>query len=178
MGYHLSNVSPTNSRRVAAPSNTHVAIGQRAMINALVMLAAAGFGFGGSPWIGFAICAPAAIMLSFPQHLDVLARNYGQPKTDIALMILMYFGLVTVGAFASAWVGYILALEVDSTRTVNSPVVPFDCGRDRGNRRRNIRGRACFLRNIGAGKEFLTCRDEANSPGFEGPRDETRSTSL
>ena len=78
---------------------------QRLMINALVMLAAAGFGFGGSPWIGFAICAPVAIVLSFPQHLDVLARYYGQPKTDIALMILMYFGLVSLGAFASAWVG-------------------------------------------------------------------------
>jgi hypothetical protein len=57
------------------------------MINALVMLAAAGFGFGGSPWIGFAICAPVAIVVSFPRHLDVLARYYGEPKTDIALMM-------------------------------------------------------------------------------------------
>ena len=80
------------------------------MINALLMLAAAGFGFGGSPWIGFAICAPVAIVCSFPQHLDVLSRYYRQPKTDIALMILFYFGLVTVGAFASAGGGYFLAL--------------------------------------------------------------------
>ena len=69
-----------------------------------------GLWVGGSPWIGFAICAPVAIVLSFPQHLDVLARYYGHPKTDIALMILMYFGLVSLGAFASAWVGYFLAL--------------------------------------------------------------------
>jgi hypothetical protein len=80
------------------------------MINALIMLAAAGFGFGGSPWIGFAICAPVAIVVSFPQHLDVLARYYGEPKTDIAFMILMYFCSVAIGAFASAWVGYFLAL--------------------------------------------------------------------
>jgi hypothetical protein len=95
---------------MSLPSRAHVVSEKRLMINALVMLAAAGFGFGGSPWIGFAICAPVAIVLSFPQHLDVLARYYGQPKTDIALMILMYFGLVSLGAFASAWVGYFLAL--------------------------------------------------------------------
>ena len=106
----LSNGPPTNRRRVSAPSRAHVVTGQRAMVNALLMFAAAAFGFGGSPWIGFAICAPVAIVLSFPQHLDVLARYYGQPKTDIALMVLMYFGLVTVGAFASAWVGYLLGL--------------------------------------------------------------------
>ena len=95
---------------MSLPSHAHVVSEKRLMINALVMLAAAGFGFGGSPWIGFAICAPVAIVLSFPQHLDVLARYYGQPKTDIALMILMYFGMVSLGAFASAWVGYFLAL--------------------------------------------------------------------
>jgi hypothetical protein len=82
------------------------------MVNALLMVAAAGFGFGGSPWIGFAIAAPVAIVLSFPKHFDVLARYYGQPKTDIALMILMYFGLVSLCAFASAWVGYFLAFLV------------------------------------------------------------------
>jgi hypothetical protein len=51
-----------------------------------------------------------AIVVSFPQHLDVLARYYGEPKTDIAFMILMYFCSVAIGAFASAWVGYFLAL--------------------------------------------------------------------
>ena len=60
--------------------------------------------------VGFAICAPVAIVLSFPQHLDVLARYYGEPKMDIALMIVMYFGAVALGAFASAWVGYFLGL--------------------------------------------------------------------
>ena len=45
------------------------------MVNALLMVAAAGFGFGGSPWIGFAIGAPMAVALSIPEQLDVLGRS-------------------------------------------------------------------------------------------------------
>jgi len=80
------------------------------MVNALLMFAAAGVGFGGSPWIASIAGAALAIVLSCPDHLDVLSRYKGEPKTDLVLMILVYFGLVTVGAFASAWVGYFLAL--------------------------------------------------------------------
>ena len=78
------------------------------MVNALLMVAAAGFGFGGSPWIGFAIGAPMAVLLSIPEQLDVLSRYRGQPKTDIVLVILLYLGMVILGALACAWVGYYL----------------------------------------------------------------------
>ena len=63
------------------------------MVNALLMVAAAGFGFGGSPWIGFAIGAPMAVLLSIPEQLDVLTRYRGQPKTDIVMVILLYLGM-------------------------------------------------------------------------------------
>jgi hypothetical protein len=77
------------------------------MVNALLMVAAAGFGFGGSPWIGFAIGAPMAVLLSIPEQLDVLTRYRGQPKTDIVMVILLYLGIIIAGAFACAWVRYL-----------------------------------------------------------------------
>jgi hypothetical protein len=79
------------------------------MVNALLMVAAAGFGFGGSPWIGFAIGAPMAVLLSIPEQLDVLTRYRGQPKTDIVMVILLYLGMAIAGALACAWLGYFLA---------------------------------------------------------------------
>ena len=75
------------------------------MVNALLMVAAAGFGFGGSPWIGFAIGAPMAVVLSFPEQLDVLGRYRDQPKTDIVMVILLYLGMVIAGVLACAWLG-------------------------------------------------------------------------
>ena len=75
------------------------------MVNALLMVAAAGFGFGGSPWIGFAIGAPMAVLLSIPEQLDVLTRYRGQPKTDIVMVILLYLGMVITGVLACAWLG-------------------------------------------------------------------------
>ena len=75
------------------------------MVNALLMVAAAGFGFGGSPWIGFAIGAPMAVVLSIPEQLDVLGRYRGEPKTDIVMVILLYLGMVITGVLACAWLG-------------------------------------------------------------------------
>ena len=75
------------------------------MVNALLMVAAAGFGFGGSPWIGFAIGAPMAVALSIHEQLDVLSRYRGQPKTDIVMVILLYLGMVIAGVLACAWLG-------------------------------------------------------------------------
>jgi len=117
------------------------------MINALLMFAAAAFGFGGSPWMGFAICAPVAIVLSFPQHLDVLARYYGQPKTDIALMILMYFGLVSPRCIRQR-MGRIL-----SGALVEALIEAIPIQRLAGCRSQC--GWACSLRNIGLTEEFL-----------------------
>jgi hypothetical protein len=78
------------------------------MVNALLMCAAAGFGFGSSPWIGFAIGASMIVLLSVPEQREVLSRYRGQPKT--IFVILLYLGLVTGGAFVSAWLGYFLVL--------------------------------------------------------------------
>jgi hypothetical protein len=80
------------------------------MVNALLMFTAAGFGFGGSPWAGFAIGASMIVLFSIPEQRDILRRYRGQPKADIVLVILLYLGLVIAGAFASAWCGYFLAL--------------------------------------------------------------------
>lgn len=80
------------------------------MVNALLMFAAAGIGFGGSPWEGFAIGAFLVVLLGIPQHLQFLKRYVGQPKTDVILVMLFEVGLVVAGVFASAWAGYGLRL--------------------------------------------------------------------
>lgn len=80
------------------------------MINGLLMFAAAGFGFGGSPWLAFAIGGLLIILLGSPQHLDLLKRFAGQPKADIYFVIVSEVGLALAGALASAWTGYALLL--------------------------------------------------------------------
>jgi hypothetical protein len=80
------------------------------VINALLMFAAAGFGFGGSPWEGFAIGASLIVLFGIPQHREILKRYRGHPKTDIVFGLLFEIGLAVAGAFASAWIGYFLAL--------------------------------------------------------------------
>ena len=80
------------------------------MINSFLIFAAAGIGFGGSPWAAFAICASLIIVLGLPQQHDLLKRFAGQPKTDVYFVILFEVGLAVAGALASAWVGYGLRL--------------------------------------------------------------------
>jgi hypothetical protein len=70
------------------------------------MFAAAGIGFGGSPWVGFAIGASLIVLSRIPQLLSFLQRYRGQPKTDIVLMMLLAISLAVAGAYASAWAGY------------------------------------------------------------------------
>ncbi len=76
------------------------------MINALLLFAAAGIGFGGSPWAGFAVAASLIVVFGIPQQLEHLKRYAGQPKTDIVLVMLFEVALAVGGAFASAWAGY------------------------------------------------------------------------
>jgi hypothetical protein len=45
-----------------------------------------------------------------PQQSAYLKRYAGQPKTDVALVMLFEVGFGVFGAFASAWVGYGLRL--------------------------------------------------------------------
>ena len=80
------------------------------MINFFLIFAAAGIGFGGSPWAAFAICASLIIMLGIPQRQDFLKRFAGQPKTDVYFAMLFEVGLAVAGALASAWAGYGLRL--------------------------------------------------------------------
>ena len=76
------------------------------MVNALLMFAAAGIGFGGSPWAGFAIGASLIVLFGIPQQLALLKRYRGQPKADIVLVMLFEVGLAVAGVLASAWAGY------------------------------------------------------------------------
>jgi hypothetical protein len=82
--------------------------------NALLMFAAAGIGFGGLPWVGFAIGASMLVLLGIPQQLSLLKRYAGEPKTDIVLAIMFEVGLAVAGAFVSAWAGYFLVLLLKS----------------------------------------------------------------
>jgi hypothetical protein len=76
------------------------------MINALLMFATAGIGFGGWPWAAFTIGASAIVLLGAPAQLEILNRHAGQPVTDIVLAMMFKVALVVAGAFASAWAGY------------------------------------------------------------------------
>jgi hypothetical protein len=80
------------------------------MINALLIFAAAAVGFGRAPWAAFAIAASLILLLGIPQHLDLLKRYAGQPRTDVYFVILFEVGLALAGAFAGAWTGYALLL--------------------------------------------------------------------
>lgn len=76
------------------------------MVNALLMFAAAGIGFGGKPWSGFAIGATLIFLFGIPQQLASLKRYAGQPKADIILVMLVEIGLAVAGTFACAWAGF------------------------------------------------------------------------
>jgi hypothetical protein len=78
--------------------------------NAFLIAAAAGVGFGRAPWAAFAISASLIILLGLPQHLDLLKRYAGHPRTDIYFIIVIEVGVAIAGAFASAWTGYALLL--------------------------------------------------------------------
>ena len=80
------------------------------MINALLMLAAVGIGFGGSPWAAAAICGALVIAFGIPGQLDTLRRYKRQPKADIVLVLLFRVCLAIAGTFAAAWLGYGLRL--------------------------------------------------------------------
>jgi hypothetical protein len=80
------------------------------MINALLIFAAAGVGFGRAPWAACAISAALILLFGIPQHLDLLKRFAGQPRTDVYFAILFEVGIAIAGAFASAWTGYALLL--------------------------------------------------------------------
>jgi hypothetical protein len=51
--------------------------------NILLFFASAAIGFGGAPWMGFAIGAGMIVLLGLPQQRDFLRRFAGQPKTDV-----------------------------------------------------------------------------------------------
>lgn len=74
------------------------------------MIGAAGFGFGGSPWVGFATAASMFVLLGLPQYFALLRRYAGQPKTDIIFNVAFEVGLAVAASFMSAWVGYGLRL--------------------------------------------------------------------
>jgi hypothetical protein len=80
------------------------------VVNTLLMFAAAGIGFGGSPWIAFAIGASLIVLFGLPQQSAYLKRYAGQPKTDVVLVMLFEVSFGVFGAFASAWAGYGLRL--------------------------------------------------------------------
>ena len=67
------------------------------MINALLIFAAAGVGFGRAPWAAFAISASLILLLGSPKHLDLLRRFAGQPRTDVYFVILFEVGLAIAG---------------------------------------------------------------------------------
>jgi hypothetical protein len=80
------------------------------VINALLMIAAAGIGFGGSPWAGAALGALFIVLLSIPQQRDTLRGYRGEPKTDIVLSMLFLVSMAAAGSLASAWLGYFVAM--------------------------------------------------------------------
>jgi hypothetical protein len=80
------------------------------MVYAMLMFATAGIGFGGSPWVGFAIGASANVVLEMSRQRERLSRYRGYPKTDIVFSILSDLSLAIAGAFVCAWFGYYLAL--------------------------------------------------------------------
>lgn len=76
------------------------------MINTLLMFATAAIGFGGEPWIAFAIGSALIVLLGIPQQREILKHYRGQPVTDIVLAMTFKVGMAIAGAFVSAWVGY------------------------------------------------------------------------
>jgi len=76
------------------------------VINPLLLFASAAVGFGGAPWVAFAVGASMIVLLGLPAQLDLLRRYRSQPKADVILIAMFKTGLAIAGSFASAWVGY------------------------------------------------------------------------
>jgi len=79
-------------------------------INALIIFAAFGIGLGGWPWVGSAIGGPLVALLALPKQREILKSYRGHPRTDIVFGLLFETSKAVVGALASAWGGYFLAL--------------------------------------------------------------------
>jgi hypothetical protein len=76
------------------------------VINVFLMIAAAGIGFGGYPWVAFGISGGLVVAFGLPDQIHALRPYRGQPKADIILVILFRAALAVVLTFASAWAGY------------------------------------------------------------------------
>jgi hypothetical protein len=70
------------------------------------MFAAASVGFGGHPWIAFAVGALLMIAASAPEMIETLWRYKGEGVTDVVIAMLMQIVMNVVGALVSAWAGY------------------------------------------------------------------------
>jgi hypothetical protein len=77
---------------------------------ALLIFAAVGMGFGGRPWVAFAVGVAFIAVLAILEYVDVLKRYRGQPKADIVLAMMVKASFAIVGMFVSAWTGYGLRL--------------------------------------------------------------------
>jgi len=76
------------------------------VITPLVLFAAAAVGFGGAPWVAFAVGASMIVLLGLPAQMDLLKSYRSQPKVDLVLIATLKTGLAIAGTFACAWAGY------------------------------------------------------------------------
>ena len=76
------------------------------VINPLVLFAAAAVGFGGAPWVAFAVGAFMIVLLGLPAQMDLLKSYRRQPKADLVVIATLKTGLAIAGTFACAWAGY------------------------------------------------------------------------
>jgi hypothetical protein len=76
------------------------------IINPLLLFAAAAVGFGGAPWVAFAVGASMIVLLGLPAQIDLLKSYRSQPKFDLVLMATLKTGLAIAGTFVCAWAGY------------------------------------------------------------------------
>jgi hypothetical protein len=82
------------------------------IINPLLLFAAAAVGFGGAPWVAFAVGASMIVLLGLPAQIDLLKSYRRQPKFDLVLMATLKTGLAIAGTFACAWAGYWLRFVI------------------------------------------------------------------
>jgi hypothetical protein len=82
------------------------------IINPLLLFAAAAVGFGGAPWVAFAVGAFMIVLLGLPAQMDLLKSYRSQPKVDLVLMATLKTGLAIAGTFACAWAGYWLRFVI------------------------------------------------------------------
>ena len=77
---------------------------------ALLIFATVGMGFGERPWVAFTVGVAFIVVLAILEHVEILKRYRGQPKTDVVLALGVKVSIAIVGVFASAWSGYGLRL--------------------------------------------------------------------